>query len=187
MQRDVLWSVWEKPGLEHLRLTIGENEIIADGELITTLFDNRPFRVDYWIQCDAEWRVRELRVSADGGEPVAVILRSDGEGHWIDEDGNARPDLEGCIDVDIMATPFTNTLPIRRFEWSVGTVRELNMAYVTLPSLEVVRAPQRYTCLHTRENHGLFRYESVSSGYTNELPVDKDGLVLDYPGIWRRV
>jgi hypothetical protein len=187
MQREVLWSVWDKPGLEHLRLTIGDDEIIADGEIITTLFEDRPIRVDYWIQCDKDWQVREMRVSGDVGELIAVILRSDGKGHWTDEEGNPRPDLDGCIDIDIMATPFTNTLPIRRLEWDVGTSLELNMAYVKLPALEVVCAPQRYICLRPRGNDGLFRYESVSSGYTNELPVDMDGLVIDYPGIWRRV
>ncbi len=187
MKREVLWSVWDTPGLEYLRLTVGDDKIIADGEIMTTLFEDRPIRVDYWIHCDKSWRVREMRVSGDVGELIAVILRSDGEGHWTDEDGNPRSDLDGCIDIDIMATPFTNTLPIRRLEWSEGTSVELNMAYVKLPSLEVVRAPQRYTCLRPREKDGLFRYESVDSGYTNELPVDPDGLVIDYPGIWRRV
>jgi hypothetical protein len=187
MLRDVLWSPIGTPGLEHLRLTLDATEVVADGEIITTQFDDRPIRVDYWIQADNKWRVRQLRVSAEGSEPLAVILTSDGDGHWTDENGNVRSDLDGCIDVDIMATPFTNTLPIRRLEWKPGDAVELNVAYVKLPTLEVVPAPQRYTCLESRPDGGLFRYESVTSGYTNELPVDGDGLVIDYPGIWQRV
>jgi uncharacterized protein len=187
MQRDVLWTPVDTPGLEHLRLTFGAKEIIADGEIITTQFEGRPLRVDYWIRCDAQWRVRQLRVSAEGSEPLAVILTSDGDGHWTDENDDLRSDLDGCIDVDIMATPFTNTLPIRRLEWQPGESAELTMVYVKLPTLEIVPAPQRYTCLESRPDGGLFRYESLSSGYTNELPIDNDGLVVDYPGIWRRV
>jgi hypothetical protein len=187
MQRNVMWSPVDAPGLEHLRLTVEASEITADGEIITTQFGNRPLRIDYWVQCDAQWRVRQLRVSTEGIEPLAVILTSDGAGHWVDEQGNARSDLDGCIDVDIMATPFTNTLPIRRLPWKPGQSADLTVAYVTLPTLEVVPAPQRYTSLETGPNGGRFRYESLSSGYTNELPVDGDGLVLDYPGIWRRV
>src|SRR5215218_2539409 len=114
MQRDVLWSPVGTPGLEHLRLTVGPDEIIADGEIITTQFDARPIRVDYWIKCDPQWRVQQIRVSAEASEPLAIFLTSDTKGTWTDEQGNPRPDLEGCIDVDIMATPFTNTLPIRR-------------------------------------------------------------------------
>jgi hypothetical protein len=182
-----MWSPVDTPGLEHLRLTIADNEIVADAEIITTQFDNRPIRIDYWIQCDADWRVRQLRVSAEGSEPLAIFLTSDGEGHWTDDQGELRSDLDGCIDVDIMATPFTNTLPIRRVTWQPNDSVELMMAYVKLPTLEVVPAPQRYTCLESRPDGGLFRYESVTSGYTNELPIDGDGLVIDYPGIWRRV
>jgi len=181
-----MWSPVDTPGLEHLRLTINASEIVADGEIITTQFDDRPLRIDYWIQCDARWRVRQLRVSAEGSEPLAIILASDGNGHWTDENGTSRSDLDGCIDIDIMATPFTNTLPIRRLEWQPGASAELNVVYVTLPTLEVVSTPQRYTCLESRPDGGLFRYESVTSGYTNELPVDGDGLVIDYPGIWQR-
>jgi hypothetical protein len=86
-----------------------------------------------------------------------------------------------------MATPFTNTLPIRRLTWQPGDSAELNMVYVKLPTLEVVPTPQQYTCLESGPDGGLYRYESVTSGYTNELPVDAEGLVIDYPGIWRRV
>ena len=46
-------------------------------------------------------------------------LESDGEGHW-QENGKDRPDLHGCIDIDIQATPFTNTLPIRRLGLKTG-------------------------------------------------------------------
>jgi hypothetical protein len=182
-----MWSPVDTPGLEHLRLTFDAKEIVADGEIITTQFDDQPLQVDYWIQCDAHWRVRQLRVSAEGSESIAAILTSDGNGHWTDENGNPRADLDGCIDVDIMATPFTNTLPIRRLEWQPGASAELNVVYVKLPKLEVGPTPQRYTCLESRPDGGLFRYESLSSGYTNDLPVDGDGLVIDYPGIWRRV
>lgn len=33
----------------------------------------------------------------------------------------------------------------------------------------------------------LYRYEGLFQGYVGELPVDTDGLVLDYPGTFRRV
>ena len=34
---------------------------------------------------------------------------------------------------------------------------------------------------------GLYRFESLSSGFRADIPVDGDGLVLDYPGVFRRV
>ncbi len=56
---------------------------------------------------------------------------SDGHGHWRKADGTALPQFDGCVDIDLAGTPFTNTLPIRRLGLTrqSGTAR-LNMLYV---------------------------------------------------------
>jgi hypothetical protein len=185
MKREVMWAQWDGPGLEQLRVSLDRAQPIAEGQVITTLFDERPLRLSYMVRCDDQWRVREVRVIAEGVQ-TAVSLRGDGEGRWTTDTGEALPTLDGCIDVDIMATPFTNTLPIRRLNLQPGGSAEISVAYVVVPSLEVVVSPQRYACLESRPDGGLYRYEGLDTGYTNELPVDADGLVIDYPGIWRR-
>ena len=53
--------------------------------------------------------------------------------------------------------------------------------------MEVTPVRQRYTCLEARPDGGLYRYEGFSTGFVADLPVDADGLVLDYPGVFRRV
>jgi hypothetical protein len=186
MMQEIMWLVADGPGLEHLRLASSQSGTVAEGQIITTLFDARPIRLQYMVRCDEQWRVREVRVIAERA-PTAVNLRADGEGHWTTDAGDPLPHLDGCIDVDIMATPFTNTLPIRRLGLRPEESAELSVAYVVVPSLEVVVSPQRYTCLDSRADGGRYRYEGLDTGYTNELPVDADGLVLDYPGIWQRV
>ena len=47
--------------------------------------------------------------------------------------------------------------------------------------------PQRYTCLEVSPDGGRHHYEALSRGFTAELPVDRDGLVIDYPAAFRRV
>jgi uncharacterized protein len=64
---------------------------------------------------------------------------------------------------------------------------EVVVVYVALPEIEIKAARQRYTCLRRSAEGGLYRYESLSSGFTTELPVDSNGLVADYPGVFRRV
>jgi hypothetical protein len=59
--------------------------------------------------------------------------------------------------------------------------RDLMVAYIDFPDLKVSAVPQRYT--RTSEDHYL--YESGS--FRADLSVDEHGLVLDYPGYWRRV
>ncbi|HEX5502042.1 MAG TPA: putative glycolipid-binding domain-containing protein, partial [Thermomicrobiales bacterium] len=108
-------------------------------------------------------------------------------GHWTAADGATPPDLAGCLDVDIRVTPFTNTLPIRRLGLRPGESAELAVAYLALPALAVTRERQRYTCLAAGPDGGLYRYESLPGGFRADLSVDADGLVLDYPGLFRRV
>jgi hypothetical protein len=88
------------------------------------------------------------------------------------------------MDVDIMITPFTNTLPIRRLNLRVGEAQGIAVAYVRVPNLALSRVEQRYICLSLDQSGGLYRYESPESGFSANLKVDTDGLVLDYPDIF---
>lgn len=185
MERNVMWSRWHEPGLEHLRLVQTSNGIEATGILIAEA-DNVPFYAHYTILCDTQWRVQQVDISLLDGDK-AILLKADGEGHWITASGNSMPSLTGCIDVDISATPFTNTLPIRRLDLAVGASRELTVAYIHLPEMLVKADKQRYTCLELTTSGGKYRYEGLLSNFTAELYVDHDGLVLDYPGLFGRV
>ncbi|PLS83873.1 MAG: hypothetical protein CYG60_20870 [Actinobacteria bacterium] len=131
---------------------------------------------------------RAVRVSAaDPGSSALVIdLIADGEGNWTTRSGEAVPGLKGCTDVDISATPFTNTLPIRRLGLAPGESAELSVAYVDVGEMRAWTEGQRYTCLRQDAEGGLYKYESLDGGFTADLPVDADGLVLNYPGLFRR-
>ena len=185
MEHEVMWVPWEGPGLEHLRLAPDEDGVVANG-LVIGLEAGRPFRIGYEVRCDVHWRVREVHAAApDSGRPVIELL-TDGEGHWKRGGGEPVPELDGCIDVDISATPFTNTLPIRRLGLEPGESEELTVTYVRVPELLVGPERQRYGCLEAKADGGLYRFEALPSGFTAELPVDAEGLVIDYPGLFRR-
>jgi uncharacterized protein len=185
VEREVMWAPWEGPGLEHLRLVTSGSGIVANG-LVIGLEAGRPFRIGYEIRCDGRWRVREVRAAAPDLERPVLELLADGEGHWKRGGGEPIPELDGCIDVDISATPFTNTLPIRRLGLEPGESADVDVAYVRVPELLVGPERQRYGCLEVRTDGGLYHFEALPSGFTAELPVDADGLVIDYPGLFRR-
>jgi len=180
VNRQVCWTPWAGPGLEHLRLTEDAAGVLADG-LVIGVAEGGPFRARYRVRCDAAWRVREVTVDPlDGRAPLQ--LRADGAGAWTDGAGAALPDLAGCIDIDLAFSPFTNTLPIRRLTFAVGEARVLTMAYIRAPELTTGPLQQRYTRLAADR----YRYENVDDDFTAELPLDAAGLVLDYPGLFRR-
>jgi hypothetical protein len=177
-----IWQATTWPGLEHCRVQVDAGGVEVDGLVIA--LDTRPIRLHYRIRCDPDWTVRRLDIAeSDSGTELAFV--SDGAGHWADDAGRVIPELDGCVDVDLTATPFTNTLPIRRLDLWPGEARDLRMLYVLVPEMEVRAAPQRYTCLARSATGGLYRYESGS--FAVDLPIDSDGIVIDYPGYWRRI
>jgi uncharacterized protein len=186
MIREVVWSAWDASGLEHLRLSMHNDGVVADG-IVIGVTEGRPFRVAYEVRCDVGWRVRAVRIDVPGSELPGVELLSEGQGTWTTPDGQTVSELRGCIDVDISVTPFTNTLPIRRLGLAPTETAELSVAYFEGTALQAWPEPQRYTCLEKSSRGGLYRFLSLDGGFTADLPVDTDGLVLDYPGLFKRV
>ncbi len=178
----VRWHDWSGEGIEHLVLSEGPDEILAEAVILGTT-DDKAFATRYRILCDQSWRVRKAEI-AQIGSGDALELASDGAGNWIDGAGAPMPQLAGAIDIDISITPFTNTLPIRRLHLQAGQSGEILAAYIQLPRLAVSTDRQRYTCLDPNRR---YRYESLDSDFTREIEVDDDGLVVTYPGLFRKV
>ena len=168
-------------GLEHLLL----GERVADSVVLAFDEGRGPFRLAYRLTWDESWRLREADlVVTTERSTTSLYLRTDGRGRWRDGDGRAIDELDGCVDIDIWPTPFTNSFPVRREPMVIGERRQFRMAWVFAPELTVRQQPQAYTRLADR----LYLFESLDgSGFSAELPVDEDGIVLDYPGLFRRV
>ena len=177
MQRDVLWAALEDRGFEHLRLSISATAVNADGIIVRRDVDGSSYRAQYSIECDSAWNVR--RVDITGNKHLS--LTSDGQGHWLDASGHPVTALDGCFDVDILASPFTNTLAIRRLRLDQGAAATLDIVFIDPRNGQFHRSTQRYT----RHADG-YHYASLESGFESDLPVDDDGLLLEYPGYFRR-
>jgi len=186
MERNIMWTPWSEPGLEDLRLTQQDGGMLADS-IIVGVSNRMPFRLHYEITCDSNWNVKKLDLALLSGSRKSLKILVDGKGHWFTHKGDPIPSLDDCLDIDISATPFTNTLPIRRLKLSPGQSAELLVAYILIPEIELMTDRQRYTCLELHAQGGLYRYESMESDFKAELPVDSDGLVIDYPGLFKSI
>jgi hypothetical protein len=102
-------------------------------------------------------------------------------GHWL-VDGERRPDLDGCVDIDLGWTPATNTLPIRRLQLENGDTATIRAAWLKWSELQFIVADQTYT----RTGDATWQY--TSGNFSAELLVDDQGVVLRYgdPPIWRQ-
>jgi hypothetical protein len=188
VERDVLWRTLQEPGLEHLALRETARGIRADG-LAIGVFGSpaRPFRLRYRLGCDPAGRVTDLTLHVTRPRPRRIALRGDGQGTWRNASGAELGELRGCIDVDIMTSPFTNLLPIRRLAWAPGRSAEIDVVYVSVPELDVQPHRQRYTCIVATPGRARFRFESLTTGFAADLEVDGDGLVTDYGDVFQRV
>ena len=185
MRRDIAWEWVDRPGLEHLSLSVGDADIAADGVVVVDL-DRAPTRLRYAISCDGTWRVRSASLSLEcGAERRSLELAREDGGFWV-VDGARRRDLDGCTEIDIQGTPFTNTLPIRRLGLPADAPQLLRVAYVIVPALTVEAGAQEYTRLDPADPPRRFRYRNPANGFVAELAVDEDGIVVDYPPYWRR-
>jgi hypothetical protein len=184
MQREVIWQAAGGIGQEHLTLSDRNGVIVADSFAIAKPGET-PVRVRYQVVCDADWVTRGVAITTEvgHGSPTVIELRSDGNGHWTNSDGSPLPHLDGCVDVDITTTPFTDTLPIRRLGLRPGDRETVHVAWIDVERLSVVPREQRYTGVF----EGVVRFESVASGFSRELEIDEDGLVRNYPGLFTRI
>jgi hypothetical protein len=180
--KTVRWRPLEGEGLEHLTIEPSEAGIRASSILIGER-GGRPYGVRYTIDCNVAWTVMSFSIDTTDGRRLS--LASDGNGHWRNMDGTALPAFDGCIDIDLAGTPFTNTLPIRRLGLTPADgAAKLTMLYVPFDTFEPFPDGQNYICL---EENSLYRYEAKDRSFTADLPVDEDGLVMDYPTLFKRL
>jgi uncharacterized protein len=126
------------------------------------------------------WTIR----TAAFGDPAQAGLAG------LPEPGLSDPHaLDQALDCDIEYCPATNSMPILRLGLvhDAEAAAELTMAWIRMPSLQVVPSRQLYTGGRAyREDTGAAVVSYSSGDFGAELTVDPDGIVIDYPGLAAR-
>lgn len=167
----------ERTSLEHLELDPWTR---ARGT-VTETGDSTGYAAHYDLTLDPAGFPQAVDLSFSDGRRLGLRRSVDGE--WTRESGEPLPEFTGCTDLDLSATPLTNTLPLRRLGLAVGEGAVIEAVWVGLPEFTLRRVRQRYIRLGER----TYRYENLESGYRNEVTVDEHGLVVLYPGAFERV
>jgi hypothetical protein len=176
------WRAWEGDGLEEASLRPSGRGVAISSVVIGTRNGN-DYGVRYAIECNRDWTVASLALETVEG--MRVDVRSPTRGRWTDADGKPLAEFDGCDGLDLEGTPITNTIALRRLNLTADDRPvENRMVYVPFDSFEPFVDEQRYTCLKTGRR---YRYEAVDGSFEAEVEVDEDGLVVDYPPLFRRV
>jgi hypothetical protein len=199
LPKALLWRRLDTAGTEHVGLD-DRSGLAARG--VATAADPVPYACRYELFTDNAWVSARLEATAEGAGWLRTVRMERAAGRWrvtTAEQGDldaalrraghpaaALPGsedpgrLDAALDIDLYASPLTNTLPLRRLNLlgaAVGTTRTIVAAWVLLPSLAVIANEQSYTVLGSQ----LVRY--ASGTFTADLTLDPDGYVTHYPGL----
>jgi hypothetical protein len=197
-RRTVAWVKDDPFGVEFAEIGIAEEHLTASGVAVGTA--PLPYRLDYELETRAGFVTVRLRVTSRGeGWRRELDLRRDEDGAWsvaADEQGDVElPPAGGdaarfadALDCDLGLSPVTNMMPILRS----GLLRgggpvEFTMAWVAVPALAVHPDGQRYRHLRSATDHHVIRFEATDGSFAADITVDPDAVVVDYPGISRRL
>lgn len=184
MQQTLVWKPLTTPGVESLRLSMGEEGIHASSHLLQNR-NGQSIAATYVLDSDPRWRFRHLWLKVENHGQRSLRLNRDLRGRWF-LDGQHRRDLDDCQLVMLSATPFTHTPALQRCALEIGQSEQLQVAYIDLPSLRVEARHLRYQCLRQHRLHTLYRCEAEGRKPI-ELTVDRQSLLLEAQGLYQRI
>jgi hypothetical protein len=184
MRRIVIWAGTDAWRAEEARVELSGGGVRAEGTQIGV--DPEPYRLTYALDASDGWVTRRFAVRVAGaGAERSLLLEHDGAGAWR-IDGADVAALDGALDCDLGFSPLTNLMPVRRHGLHERPgEHDFLMAWVEVPSLEVIAYRQRYA--HLAPGRVRFASLEVHDGFTADLELDADGLVVRYPRLAERV
>jgi uncharacterized protein len=181
MRRNILWTGIEYHSLENLRIQPGDNSFHIQSSIIG-FYEGKIYQVEYSVQTKRNWKTLLVDLRARIGEDhFQCNLRSDGNGDWT-FNGRTENAFDGCFDIDIAVSPFTNTLPINRLQLRLGEQQTIHVIYIDVLGQKVTPLQQQYTRTATNK----YRYQNVPNDFEAEIEVDAEGFVIFYPELFKR-
>lgn len=181
METTILWTGIEYYSLENCIVNSKEDSVSIDSVIIGS-YENKIYRVDYHIETNQFWQTYLCEVKAQLDDKIEIVnIRSEGERSWS-LNGKHSPEFDGCTEVDIPLTPFTNSLPINRLNLKPTEERLIKVIYIDILADQIRAVNQKYL----RLSEEAYKYENVPNDFEAVIKVDRQGLVIDYPQLFVR-
>ena len=181
MQTNIIWT----GKLYHSNETCVLTKTSAGNDITSTIageHNNRIFKIDYHISVNENWETTfaSIRNKFDNLAELIILEKKNGK-YLLNGEHNAR--FDNISDIDISATPFTNTLPINRLQLKIKERQVIEVMYFDIFEKEIKPVKQVYTRL-TRVQ---YVYENYDGSFKANLVVDEQGLVVEYPELFEMV
>lgn len=181
MVRNIIWKGLEADSMEFCSIYF--DEWIAVKSTIVGCSDDVPFKVDYELELSKDWVISNFSVRAWlGNVEQSLHLKHNGHGGWFNN-ANEWKHLEGCLDIDISLTPFTNSLPINRIKTGLDKKTDIEVVYVDVLNFDISKETQHYQRLESNK----YNFANNDGSFTADIIVDEFNLVKYYPGLFDRL
>jgi hypothetical protein len=189
------WQRVISPSLESVRLLFAEGRLRASGRIVAaanTTDRIEPFSASFSATVERNEEAGRLlfRTTTTGEEERRVSLSRTEDGIWLIDHGDGttqRNSFDGAIDVDVYGAVTFNALPIRRLGLHRKPAEyELPVLCLTLPDLSLRLVRQTYRTVSVSDDGAVINY-SEGDDFDADLVVDRDGMIIDFPGRARRI
>ena len=180
MQTNILWSGVEYYSLENCIIDSSDAGIVVTSTIVGS-YHEKIYRVEYVIKLNSAWETQHCFLEFQYENEIRKLEFLNNDGKWS-LNGKYKAEFDGCTDVDIPLTPFTNSLPINRLKLCQSEEREINIVYIDLLENSMRHVKQKYRKISS----GVYKYENIPNDFETEIKVDEEGFVVDYPELFIR-
>jgi uncharacterized protein len=187
------WQGMGSPSLESVRLMVSDGRLRFCGRLVAAADHAagvEAFNVSYDAFIEPADKVGRLLLhSTVADEERQASLSRTEDGVWLIDHGSGarRNAFDGAIDVDVAGAVTFICLPIRRLGLHRRAAEhDLPVLSVSLPDLSVSLVRQTYRTVSIGRDGAAVVNHSYP-GFSADLTVDADGMVVSYPGVARLI
>ncbi|ETZ22376.1 putative glycolipid-binding domain-containing protein [Pedobacter sp. V48] len=179
MRTTIIWKGIFYQSLEHCVLT----DRGLGYEISSTIngsHKNQIFKTEYHIKTNKSWETEFLTLRTQLNDSIETLTLEKKQGRWLLND---RPNdaLSNIFDIDLSLSPLTNTLPINRLQLKVNQQQTIEVLYFDILKKEIRPVKQ----LYTRKAIDQYLYENYDKSFISEINIDEQGLVTDYPKLFK--
>lgn len=182
MQKSFAWKSVEYHSRENCTVR-SQGKLLEFYSEVEGHYEGKSYGFTYLIRVNEVWETLYCSLTIAIEEEIfRYDLEQTAIRRWT-LNGAYRPEFDGCTEVDIPLTPFTNTLPINRLGLKLRQEAQIRVIYLDVLEQKVKPVRQKYKKLSAT----LYHYENVPNDFEADIKVDKDGFVLDYPELFVRM
>jgi uncharacterized protein len=180
--KEIVWEslAWPSMVVHHTEIT-GQG-INGHGFIVGKTDQAIPVAVEYNVSLTPAWQIQKFSIKSLLDHRIIELVHT-GE-KWYESSGKEHEEFAGMQLLDISLTPFTNTLPIKQLAFEGNKLQKIEVIYFD----ENVFSLRRVQQLYGKVTDTTYRFQDIElPDFAQNIDVDEDGLVIEFPQLFKRI